>query len=972
MTADRIPKALSAGLWLPVDTMLSHENIPASASKRAPPLSLNVKTGSRNASYDDPSPRTPPSHNRHAGRSKGASKAALRETFLDDITPVDKVRGDGKDKDDQDERDLHDLSLSPRHVTRDSVVDNMLLSLDQFSTRDHGTSNANDGGFYSTFDDDDPYTVNSRYASSKGGARHRGHKYSSSYSSEHDTYADDTSSRYSSHYSRGRRSNSSSNFQSALPRIDSVRAEKEASNPRGKSFGAQRAAVPGERVLMTHSRGGRKGSKSSGSSSLDFGQMISGSRWQESIHRRSNSFDHGYTKGGSSLPQPKFSTSTHVTDGRGQPLEYDFEAAPTPTVPVGPRKSHSSPPDAVFPPQPTHAPPQTPLVIANNSNQPSKYTYNRKGRSEKPATTSIRDKRANNTTGDRGMASVLPGPNPSAPSPTVNYHKPSVASTQGSMPQAKERPGFLRRVFGSSKNTTPTQNHLRPPQLPPMDLPSSRDTERSESRGCHASPLTAHAKLSKPLPARNPPAGPPKDNVQQTLNKKPSLFFRRRKKSVSGIDSPAVLPLHMQAKAGDANANPMVERSPVSSLRKVMNPYLHSPVTSPQEFHDSIEQQESDSGEKDRDHNPGGDAGHACSSTNPPRSRIRDEDEKVTPSPGHGFASAGRESPSASGKANLDVRRRDGHDDSFLQDSSSNDGRSGRTSPINRSPTLKCRDENRRPKTTPGTSTITREVQGENQRLQTLDPAAVKDVKAEGTRATLKPLSPATQNVPARSPSPKAAAGTADDEEWIVTPSKLREDQASTRNSSGKSSRVWLQPTTSEEQLRESSKLSLPLEGTKDSTRASGSSTSDYKSAKSLPFVQVNDKDTSKDLPEQAVKKGILLDQNVPTTEDCEQARKVYDGDEEFVSKAKAAAWLGESSPERARVRKAYMELFEWADLNILYALRGFCSKVTLKGETQQVDRILDAFSTRWCECNPVHGFKATGKPAISQQEAFC
>ncbi|KAI9864162.1 MAG: hypothetical protein M1830_006136, partial [Pleopsidium flavum] len=578
--------------------MLSHQNIQASASKRAPPPSLNVKTGSRNAPYDDPSPRTPPSHNRHAGRSKAASKAlnprpALRETFLDDITPVDKVRGDGKDKDGQDERDLHDLSLSPRHVTRDSVVDNMLLSLDQFSTRDHGPSNTNDGGFYSPFDDDDPCMVNSRYATTKGGPRHRGHKYSSSYSSEYDVYADDTSSRYSSHYSRGRRSNSSSNFQSALPRIDSIRTEKEAFNPRGKIFEAQRAAAPGERELLTHSRGGRKGSKSSGSSSLDFGQMIGGSRWHPSVHRRSNSFDQVYMKGGINTAQSKSPPSTHVRDGRVQPSEYDFEAAPTPTVPVAPRKAPSSPPALLFPPQPKHAPPRAPLINHNNSSQPSKYTYNKKGRPDKPATTSNRGKR-DHTTDYRDMFSVLPGHNPSAPSPTVNYHKPSVASTQDSMPQAKERPGFFRRVFGSSKNTTPTQNNLRPPQLPPMDLPSSHDTERSESQASQASPLATHSKLSKSPPVRNPPAVPQKDSVQPTLNKKPSLFFRRRKRSVSGIDSPAVLPLHMQAKASNASANLMGDRSPVSSLRKVMNPYLHSPVISPQEFHDSTEQQDLD------------------------------------------------------------------------------------------------------------------------------------------------------------------------------------------------------------------------------------------------------------------------------------------------------------------------------------------------------------------------------------------
>jgi hypothetical protein len=144
---------------------------------------------------------------------------------LDDLTPVDKARDDGT-RDNPEEKDLHDLSLSPRHVTRNSVVDNMLLSLDQFSSRD-------DGALTPMPEDIIRRSMTTIHTRSTDAtfrpslARYRGHKYSSSYSSDYDPYADDASSRYSSHYSRGRRSNSSSNFQSALPRIDSARADKE-------------------------------------------------------------------------------------------------------------------------------------------------------------------------------------------------------------------------------------------------------------------------------------------------------------------------------------------------------------------------------------------------------------------------------------------------------------------------------------------------------------------------------------------------------------------------------------------------------------------------------------------------------------------------------------------------------------------------------------------------------------------------
>jgi Sec7-like guanine-nucleotide exchange factor len=78
------------------------------------------------------------------------------------------------------------------------------------------------------------------------------------------------------------------------------------------------------------------------------------------------------------------------------------------------------------------------------------------------------------------------------------------------------------------------------------------------------------------------------------------------------------------------------------------------------------------------------------------------------------------------------------------------------------------------------------------------------------------------------------------------------------------------------------------------------------------------------------------------------------------VGNVPAAAWLGE--PDRATVREAYMRLYNWSNMNILAALRSLCQRLVLKGETQQVDRVLDAFSCRWCDCNPSHGFKATGK----------
>ncbi|KAJ6264669.1 hypothetical protein Dda_0818 [Drechslerella dactyloides] len=95
-----------------------------------------------------------------------------------------------------------------------------------------------------------------------------------------------------------------------------------------------------------------------------------------------------------------------------------------------------------------------------------------------------------------------------------------------------------------------------------------------------------------------------------------------------------------------------------------------------------------------------------------------------------------------------------------------------------------------------------------------------------------------------------------------------------------------------------------------------------------------------------------------PSPEEIDAARKIYEGDEEFMPKGKAAAFLGEAGAPSARIRTAYMSMFDWTGVNILVAFRGLCEKLVLKGETQQVDRIVSAVAKQWCDCNVNHGFK--------------
>ncbi len=98
-----------------------------------------------------------------------------------------------------------------------------------------------------------------------------------------------------------------------------------------------------------------------------------------------------------------------------------------------------------------------------------------------------------------------------------------------------------------------------------------------------------------------------------------------------------------------------------------------------------------------------------------------------------------------------------------------------------------------------------------------------------------------------------------------------------------------------------------------------------------------------------------------PTEDDRQKAQKIFDGSEDFIQKEKAAAWMGEEGPIRQRTLRAYMDLYDFKNHSVVASLRQVCGRLVFRAETQQVDRILVAFSRRWCECNPNHGFKAMG-----------
>ncbi|MBN3323450.1 CYH1 protein, partial [Atractosteus spatula] len=73
---------------------------------------------------------------------------------------------------------------------------------------------------------------------------------------------------------------------------------------------------------------------------------------------------------------------------------------------------------------------------------------------------------------------------------------------------------------------------------------------------------------------------------------------------------------------------------------------------------------------------------------------------------------------------------------------------------------------------------------------------------------------------------------------------------------------------------------------------------------------------------------------------------------EEGLNKTAIGDFLGEREEMHLKILQAFVELHEFADLNLVQALRQFLWSFRLPGEAQKIDRMMEAFATRYCECN--------------------
>ncbi|EFR02661.1 Sec7 domain-containing protein [Nannizzia gypsea CBS 118893] len=951
---------------------------------------------SRASRHPDHRPQTPPQYRKEtvSTRSRQLVRPSFPETFLDDFNPIDRHNnnhGDVQDVDsvDEDERDPHDLSLNPALGVRSSVVDNMLLSLDQFSPSDaadcsfddslpydsphqqqesfsayssyhhHSDNNSNNHNNFSS-------SANSRIFSNRNNnsynndnsngndtsdnTRFRSHTLSSSVSSDVEPYTHKGSHgqrhRHQNRHEadgRGYRSNSNPKKQPTIRHVDGS-SEGERTTYRSKVYDSQRAISSNDRSQSrTTPRFVRRESTGSASSSIDLNEMLA----TTSIYgtRRSASFDYGSTL-------PSRANGRDPSFGhRDTMMQYDdMNAAPTPTVLLGPRKEfappalsdHASTVHASTPPETS----RTPSLAHKNSTRSARSMYSRKNKSDTLGTSTIRGRNDeyNKYFGEsQDLIPPVPALNQSsAPSPTIARSKQPLPATfpveNVSTPPSKERQGFFRRVFGSSKQSSPSQSDVSPH--------SARDNETDPSRYDNVS---IHPRPYRPPPVPRDPStanNATRENPP-VVTKKPSSFFRRRKKSVVENVPPPLLPLSNLSstevpkpeslETEKLRISPATDSLRTDSLSRAMKPYLSdmdSPKHSP--THSS---KPSSRGGKSRDQQET-DESDIESPVKREKLRVKAPEIKSSkklqklgylsnPNSSRRAAGASKTSPKSNSHS-----RATNFDGSFLADSSGNEGLSTKHSGNKNK-------QSRRPQTSPDPPSQQYEHSTPRPKGELVLSDRVNGGKSQSGDSNSNSLLEPTIS-PAHSKQASAPA----------SPNSTQSEHTSRQKQAG------LHIDTSGKPLFATDKDKSPRIST------STSITSNYHTAQSTP-VPSSDENLAWGSTAMAPSQGNLdttdggLHENTPCPEDRQQAQKIFDNnDEELAAGRYTAAWLG--TPDRGMLRKAYMDLFDWSDMNILSSLRSLCTKIALKGEAQQVDRVLDAFSCRWCECNPNHGFKAT------------
>ena len=107
------------------------------------------------------------------------------------------------------------------------------------------------------------------------------------------------------------------------------------------------------------------------------------------------------------------------------------------------------------------------------------------------------------------------------------------------------------------------------------------------------------------------------------------------------------------------------------------------------------------------------------------------------------------------------------------------------------------------------------------------------------------------------------------------------------------------------------------------------------------------------DLFNQHPKKGLefLINQNL-IPNDTEEIARFFHSYEDLLDKTMIGECLGHEDNHYKQIMYAYIDQIDFNNMDFLAALRKFLSGFRLPGEAQKIDRLMEKFAARFCECN--------------------
>ncbi|CAF3751735.1 unnamed protein product [Rotaria sp. Silwood1] len=104
----------------------------------------------------------------------------------------------------------------------------------------------------------------------------------------------------------------------------------------------------------------------------------------------------------------------------------------------------------------------------------------------------------------------------------------------------------------------------------------------------------------------------------------------------------------------------------------------------------------------------------------------------------------------------------------------------------------------------------------------------------------------------------------------------------------------------------------------------------------------------------QNIKKGLdyLIDKNLLNNEP-EDIAQFFHSYQDLLDKTIIGDCLGEDDKRHKQIMYAYIDQLDFTQMEFLAALRKFLAGFRLPGEAQKIDRLMEKFAGRFCECNP-------------------